>query len=159
MQRFLFAAMAATAFLSAPAHAGWAVSAIKYKNNGAYDAYFNVQVQKANGKETCQGENTTGKGIKAKGSVTIQLDNSDNSITPAWAEDCLPKTGEEVWGVVYIDRGAGYGPAAAKKNCRKDGNKFYYHPKGGTLVVETRGTTENANRCRLVKKGGVEYTK
>jgi len=154
MQRFLFGAVASATLLSAPAHADWAVSAIKYKNNGAYTAYFSVQVKN---KEICQGANTTGNGIKAKGSVTIQLDNSDGSISSAFAEECLPRIGNEVWGIAYIDRGMGYGPAAAKKSCRKDGNKFYYHPDGATLVVETRGTTENANRCRLVNKGGVEY--
>lgn len=137
----------------------WAVKAIKYKNNGAYTAYFDIYSMYNGAQIQCQGKNTKGKGIKSGKSLTIQLDNSDKSLiaTDSDGDSCLPEPTKEVWGVVYIDRGSGYSGVAAKKSCRKDGAKFYYHPNGGTLVVQTKGTTENNNRCKIVDKGSVHY--
>ncbi|MEO1553064.1 MAG: hypothetical protein AAFR82_03955, partial [Pseudomonadota bacterium] len=65
MLRYILASLVGAAFLSASAHAGWAVKAIKYKNNGVYTAYFNVEVRKNNSTHECQGANTRGKGVKA----------------------------------------------------------------------------------------------
>ena len=147
--------------LAGPASADkWAVKAIKYKNNGAYTAFFDIYSLYNGAKIQCQGKNTKGKGIKSGKSVTIQLDNSDGSLIvddgdPG--ESCLPEPTKEVWGMVYIDRGFGYSAGANKESCRKDGAKFYYHPRGGTMVVQTKGTTENNNRCKIVDKGGVRY--
>lgn len=148
---FLFA-------FASPAQADkWAVKAIKYKNQGAYSAFFDIYSLQNGAKVDCQGKNTKGKGIKSGKSVTIQLDNSDKSLVVDEEENCLPDPGEEVWGMVYIDRGTGYSEFANKESCRKDGAKFYYHPRGGTLVVQTKGTTENNNRCKIVDKGSVRY--
>ncbi|MEO1303621.1 MAG: hypothetical protein AAFV37_01505 [Pseudomonadota bacterium] len=146
--------------LTSPAYADkWAVKAIKYKNEGAYQAYFDIYSIYNGVKVWCQGKNTKGNGIKSGKSVTIQLDNSDGSllVSNEPGESCLPAQGKEVWGLVYIDRGAGYHSTARKESCRKDGAKFYYDPDGGTLVVETKGTTENNNRCQIKSKGGVKY--
>ena len=148
-------------FAAGPASADkWAVKAIKYKNEGAYNAFFDIYSMYNGAKIQCQGKNTKGNGIKSGKSVTIQLDNSDGSLIvkdDEPLESCLPEPTKEVWGVVYIDRGAGYSEVAKKESCRKDGAKFYYHPHGGTLVVQTKGTTENNNRCNIVDKGGVRY--
>ncbi|MEM9840998.1 MAG: hypothetical protein AAF767_00050 [Pseudomonadota bacterium] len=146
--------------VAGPAHAEkWAVKAIKYKNNGAYYAYFDIYSLYNGAKIQCQGKNTKGKGIKSGKSVTIQLDNSDGSLIDSdeYGDTCFPEPSNEVWGMVYIDRGSGYTGVANKESCRKDGAKFYYHPHGGTLVVQTKGTTENNNRCTIVDKGGVRY--
>lgn len=159
MRAMLFLVGLSLAF-AAPAQADkWAVKAIKYKNEGAYKAYFDIWRMDGNYKDSCQGKNTKGKGIKSGKSVTIQLDNSDDSlvVSDEPGENCLPEPGQEVWGMVYIDRGFGYSEAANKESCRKDGAKFYYHPNGGTLVVQTKGTTENNNRCKIVDKGSVRY--
>ena len=159
MKRALILPLLAALAFAGPAHAeDYAVSAIKYKNKGAYKAYFNIRVKYSNGNVIeCEGKNTTGQGIQSGKSITIQLDNSDHSLDSDIYDVCTPKVGNEVWGMVYIDRGLGYSPASNRESCKKDKTKFYYHPDGGTLVVHTEGTTENGNRCRIDKKGGVKY--
>jgi len=146
--------------LAAPAHADeqWAVSKIKYKNNGSYEAYFNFAGKYANGYSyECDGMNTKGTGIKQGQSVTIRIDNSDKSYITGEDEDCSGPVGGEVWGVAYLDRGNNYSEFTKRKNCRKDGNKFYYHPDGGTVEFRSGGTLENNNRCKLGSKGGVKW--
>lgn len=159
--KFIIGLSLAAAIALAPAATAekWAISAIKYKNNGAYTAYFNIESRGNVSNVPCEGKNTRGSGVKSGKSLTIQLDNSDNSLIDSdqYSDSCLPILGHEVWGVVYIDRGSGYSMTSNRQNCRKDGNKFYYDPKGGTLTVETRGTTENGNRCQLNNKGGVKF--
>ncbi|MEL6856929.1 MAG: hypothetical protein AAFO74_01000 [Pseudomonadota bacterium] len=152
----LFSLLGALA-LTGPACADdWAVSAIKYKNKGAYDAFFGFYYKFAtNGAVVgCDGKNTRKSGLSSGDDITLQLDNSDNSLVDP---ECLPRIGDEVWGMVYIDRGFGFSQAMNTQSCRKDGAKFYYHPDGGTVVVQTKGTTENNNRCRINQKGEVKY--
>lgn len=152
----LFSLLGALA-LTGPAYADdWAVSAIKYKNKGAYKAFFDIwyEIAEEDVVDGCAGKNTRKGGISNGNDITIQLDNSDNSMIGG---HCGPRIGDEVWGVVQIDRGFGYSEAMNTQSCRKDGAKFYYHPDGGTVVVQTKGTTENNNRCRINQKGGVKY--
>ncbi len=151
----LFPLLAAFA-LTSPAHAeDWAVKAIKYKNKGAYTSYFNILFQNSvtGAIDVCEGKNTLGNGLQNGDDIIIQIDDSDNSLIGG----SCGGVGFEVWGRVHIDRGLGYGPETGKESCRKDGAKFYYHPDGGTMVVQTKGTTENNNRCRINQTGGVKY--
>ena len=156
---FLFPLVAAIALAPAASAEKWAISTIKYKNNGAYTAYFNIESKGNVSNIPCEGKNTRGSGVKSGKSLTVHLDNSDNSLIDSdhYSDTYLPSLGQEVWGVVYIGRGSGYSITSNRQNCRKDGNKFYYDPKGGTLTVETKGTTENGNRYQLNHKGGVKY--
>lgn len=141
-----------------PAHADdWAVSQIKYENNGAYQSFFNIRSMYTHQSLECLGRNTNNEGIKTGQSVKIELDNSNRSLISPPDDKCTPKIGREVWGVVYIDRGRGYEPNGPKQSCRKDGAKFFYHPDGGTLIVQTKGTTEHNNRCRIKSRGSVKF--
>ena len=135
----------------------WAVSQIKYENNGAYQSFFSIRSMYTHQSKECLGRNTKNEGIKTGQSVKIELDNSNGSLLSPPDDKCTPKIGREVWGVVYIDRGSGFDQNGPKQSCRKDGSKLYYHPEGGTLIVQTRGTTEHNNRCRLKSKGGVKF--
>ena len=153
----LFPLLLAPAFAE-PAHAdNWAVNQIKYENNGAYQSFFTIRSIYTHQSVECLGRNTKNEGIKTGQSVKIELDNSNGSLLSPPEDKCTPKIGREVWGVVYMDRGSGFDQNGPKQSCRKDGSKFYYHPKGGTLIVQTRGTTEHNNRCRLKSKGGVKF--
>jgi len=144
--------------LAGSAHADkWAVKEIKYENNGAYQSYFTIRSFYTNSPLECLGRNTKNDGIQTGQSVKIRLDNSDGSLISPPDEPCAPKVGREVWGIVYIDRGRAFYQPGPKKSCRKDGSKFYYHPEGGTLVVQTKGTTEHNNRCRIKSRGGVKF--
>lgn len=152
----LFSLLGALA-LTGPAYADdWAVSAIKYKNKGAYKSFFSISYKVAsNGVVTgCAGKNTMKGGLSNGDDITLQLDNSDNSM---FGGHCGPNIGDEVWGMVFIDIGFGYAEAMKTRSCRKDGAKFYYHPDGGTMVVQSKGTTTSNNRCRINQKGGVKY--
>ena len=141
-----------------PAHADdWAVSQIKYENNGAYQSFFTIRSMYTNQPLECLGRNTNNEGIKTGQSVKIELDNSNGSLISPPDNKCTPKIGKEVWGIVYIDRGRGFLPSGQKQSCRKDGAKFFHHPDGGTLIVQTKGTTEHNNRCRIKSKGGVKF--
>ncbi|MCR9269956.1 MAG: hypothetical protein NXH72_08225 [Hyphomonadaceae bacterium] len=157
VRKFLPSVLAAIALTGPVAAENYSIKAIKYKNNGAYNAFFGIELQGTRGTYPCEGSNTKGSGIKSGKSITIQLDNSDGSLISTADDDCTPHLGQEIWGVVYIDRGAGWSPAVNEQSCRKDNTKFYYDPAGGTLVVKSKGTTENGNRCRLVDKGNVHY--
>ena len=153
----LFPLLSALAFAEPAQADNWAVSQIKYENNGAYQSFFTIRSMYTHQSVECPGRNTKNEGIKTGQSVKIELDNSNGSLLSPPDDKCNPKIGREVWGVVYIDRGSGFDPNGPKQSCRKDGSKFYYHPEGGTLIVQTRGTTEHNNRCRLKNKGGVKF--
>lgn len=145
----------------------YAVNKIKYMNRGIYDAKLVVRftIKDKAGEDvlckmTAKQENSAFI-IKAGRDHTFQLgdiygfhlknDNpagcdknrkkfSDNGIVPI---------GSEVWAFVNIISGE-------KENCeKKHTKKFYYHPKGGTLVYKTKGTTYNNNRCRVQSTGDV----
>ncbi|NQY39983.1 MAG: hypothetical protein HRT80_07780 [Henriciella sp.] len=144
--------------LTGSAHAEkWAVKTIKYENNGAYQSFFTIQSMYTHRPLECLGRNTQNDGLQSGQSVKIELDNSNGSLLSPPDGKCTPKIGREVWGVVYIDRGRGFYQTGPKQGCRKDGSKFYYHPEGGTLVVQTKGTTEHNNRCRIKSRGGVRF--
>jgi len=149
--------------VAAPADADdWAVSKIKYKNEGAYHAFFNARVKYKKGAEPlrCDTYNSDKNGIRSGDSLTLRFDNSDNGFkTDDSYEPCVRRKGAEVWGVVYIDMGVGYSPLTRQKGCRKDSARYFYHPDGGMVTVFTKGTTENNNRCRIEHNGGVRWDK
>lgn len=158
MRRAFFLPFLALLTFAGPASAeNWAVKEIKYENNGAYQSFFTIRSMYTHKPLECLGRNTKKDGIQTGQSVKIRLDNSDRSLLSPPDEPCAPKVGREVWGVVYIDRGRDFYQPGPKQSCRKDGSKFYYHPEGGTLVVQTKGTTEHNNRCRIKSRGGVKF--
>ena len=157
------AALLAT-LLTAPAHAEerWAISQLTFENHGDYEASFHFRYEFDGGKSgTCKLSETLGSGIKSGESVTLQLDNSDGSISSCGVEFTEDLTGLEVYGIIIIDEVAKDPDAPAilwKKSCRKFGTRFHWDPNGGAAVVKSEGTAERNNRCKLVDKGGVPLT-
>jgi len=159
--RIIALPMAAIAFV-APAHADdWAVSKIKYKHEGAYWSYFTFAAQDREGKtRECNAKNQNANGLENGDSITLRIDNSDESTNMNWKwENCAREKGSEVWGIVYIDHSGGVatGKLLKRKSCRKDHARYFYHPHSGVVVVKTKGTTENNNRCRIEHNGGVRW--
>lgn len=160
------AAVAAFAGLTtAPAMAETAtVSKMTYKNNGRYNAFFNVRYNLADGKNCTvylPGEAFTGGGLTAKSienaygvkdvkigtknkkNVSVDL-TSDQFKVYKGPDRCLSggaiPSGERVWGKVDIDAGDA-------KSCKKSIELIAGN--GGTTVdYRTGGTTLNDNRCK-----------
>jgi len=106
------------------------VSAMRYQNNGAYTVETFYIMYKDE-----DGDKQSKRGIKES------TYPSETKIVYL-SEDFNFPSGAEVWGKVAIESGETEG-------CRKDGTKFYYNKKGGTVSYKTGGTTYNNNRCEL----------
>ncbi len=163
----------------------FAISKVVYENRGAYEATAEIRVKMLNvqGTDTAKGcflvfmsgdkSDNIDKG--QKWSVNLaNLEHVDKGAKFRMrSEDCRAKQmriwadreaeeetayvvapGTEVWPVVVVNDAS---EAGNRRSCRKDGNKFYFHPDGGTLKVKSGGTTENNNRCKLVSKGGIRW--
>lgn len=114
------------------------VDSMRYQNNGAYNVEkFYVMYKDENGKK----KSTVGLENKVYPSQTglVHID----------VEIDLPD-GTEVWGKIKIESGENEG-------CRKDGTKFYYYTKGGTVGYKSEGTTYNNNRCQLSSRPSDDY--
>lgn len=182
----LLGALAAASLQVAPASADdFAISKVVYENKGVYEANVEIKVKMLNaaGTDTADGcflvfmRGDKGDAIYKGKKWSVNLSNDKHvGKDPAFRmrpDDCENKQariwddreaagqtayavapGTEIWPVVTVEDGRVGGK---RKSCRKDGNKFYFHPEGGTLVVKTAGTTENNNRCKLVSKGGIRW--
>ena len=163
----------------------FAISKVVYENRGAYEASAEIRVKMLNveGTDTAKGcflvfmSGDKSDNIKEDQKWSVNLANSEHVDKGAKfrmrPEDCQAKQkriwsdreeagetayvvapGTEIWPVVVVNDGS---EAGNRRSCRKDGNKFYFHPDGGTLRVKSGGTTENKNRCKLVSKGGIRW--
>jgi len=135
--------------LSAPLQANdWAVSRIKYENDGAFSANFELRSLKA-------------RGSSASGCNLVYLASAGESVTIPMVEagpdtskfNCTVAPGSEVWGKITILLAA----INRHRSCRKDKARYFFHPKGGTMTVFTKGTVTNNNRCRIKSNGRVRW--
>jgi len=152
--KHITAAMLAIVIASPALADDYAVSRIKYVNEGGYVASFDVEAQDFKGNTIPCGEQSSKSNTLASGqSVTIVV--SQGAGAPS--TKCKVDPGFEVWGIASISQGLTDDNWSDRK-CRKDKARFFAHPEGGTLVVVTRGTTLDNNRCRIRSNGGVRWT-
>ncbi len=121
------------------------VSKFTYKNNGTYDAYFNVRYNK-DGKN-CQvyldGNAFTGlrKVGQRIGNVEVDLNSTAFKVESGGntCKGAIPD-GTRVWGKVYIEDGD-------KESCKKS-VELIKQGSGKTVSYRTGGTTLKDNRCK-----------
>ncbi len=182
----LLGAFAVVGLSVSPASAkDFAISKVVYENKGVYEAAVEIKVRMLNVKGTdiadgCFIKFTKGnkkdpikKGkkwsvklnnerhVNEKPAFRMRPDHCENKQLEIWRQRVEANQelyalapGTEIWPIIVINNSTGKGN---RRSCRDDGDKFYFHPDGGTLVVKTDGTTENNNRCQFVSKGGVRW--
>lgn len=136
MSRLNFAVLAmlsafAVAAPVAEAKTCYEVDTIRYKNSGAYTV-DNVYIMYKDKDGKTQSKRAVYDNIDTGYMVSIDIDTE----APDLSQNL------EVWAKIDILHGDNEG-------CRKDGTKFYYKEKSGTVTYETEGTTYNNNRCTL----------
>ncbi|MEZ5582360.1 MAG: hypothetical protein R3F37_05965 [Candidatus Competibacteraceae bacterium] len=139
------------------------VSEMTYKNNGAYNAFFNVRYNLDDGKnctvylpgQAFTGEALTAKqieakygvivgpGIKKNDQVKVDLTSSDFKVfkgpNRCTTNGKIPD-GMRVWGKIDIDGGD-------EKSCKKSAN-LIPGSGGKTVAYRSSGTTLNNNSCK-----------
>lgn len=152
---------------AAPALAkDFAVKSMIWKNKGGYVGEFRVGFTTTNETKDKKVKcflKKTGPIGEVRAEVGYQVVYNLNSVPNSWIfkKDSerlcmsLSRTGptvlnpgDVVWGVVKIITGE-------RKSCRKDGDRFIYHPCGGVVTYKTAGTTLDNNNCKIVREGGV----